>query len=345
MAPIREHLLREVVPAIAEDRLTEGTLRELGEVAAQTATPEMVASRTAATATRLSEQQAASWYAQLARATNSAVLVQSASGLGAASDVLLHGGGAASGIFLPPGVEASDSVRQLLITATKPGIVPLDAAAESARLISLTVPSVREATAEAVRRARREGQTAQELAEVLKREWEESGVPSFMPTRQLGPDGLPVLTSLETHATLVAQDQIAKVAASENAQQQADSGVTHFRWITQGDGRVRTAHAALNGRVFSWSNGADGDYPGQAVRCRCTAEPVVDLEAIREAPNVIVRDGPVTTAGAPRETVRAEERALNLREFRRARRAAQRAAGLESGDYLNVLTGRIESAT
>lgn len=46
----------------------------------------------------------------------------------------------------------------------------------------------------------------------------------------------------------------------------------YYVWNTQGDGRVREAHAERQGEVFSWDNPPEGGHPGQDYGCRCTAE-------------------------------------------------------------------------
>lgn len=57
-----------------------------------------------------------------------------------------------------------------------------------------------------------------------------------------------------------------KAAAQEHA-------TTHYIWRTRGDNKVRAAHAANNGRIFSWDNPPPTGHPGEDYGCRCTAEP------------------------------------------------------------------------
>jgi hypothetical protein len=49
-----------------------------------------------------------------------------------------------------------------------------------------------------------------------------------------------------------------------------------YIWRSQDDSRVRSAHAAYDDHIFSWSDPPDGGHPGQGWNCRCTAEPVLD---------------------------------------------------------------------
>ena len=48
---------------------------------------------------------------------------------------------------------------------------------------------------------------------------------------------------------------------------------THYIWRTRGDNKVRAAHAANNGRIFSWDNPPITGHPGEDYGCRCWAQP------------------------------------------------------------------------
>lgn len=78
-------------------------------------------------------------------------------------------------------------------------------------------------------------------------------------------------------ARLIARDQVGKFYGKVNKVRQEAIGVTHFKWRTSGDERVRDEHVALEGRVFRWDTGAPGEgIPGEPVNCRCFAEPILD---------------------------------------------------------------------
>lgn len=51
-------------------------------------------------------------------------------------------------------------------------------------------------------------------------------------------------------------------------------GSTHYIWRTQEDDKVRTSHAANDGRLFAWDDRPDTGHPGEDYNCRCWAEPV-----------------------------------------------------------------------
>lgn len=64
----------------------------------------------------------------------------------------------------------------------------------------------------------------------------------------------------------LAYDRAVKAEARERT-------TTHYIWRTRGDNKVRAAHAANNGRIFSWDNPPPTGHPGEDYGCRCTAEP------------------------------------------------------------------------
>ena len=120
-----------------------------------------------------------------------------------------------------------------------------------------------------------------ELAARLLDQWRQQGVPSKIPTRRIKRDGSPVFVHVENHAALIARDQIATLNGQLNEARQKAAGITQFVWETQKDPRVRDSHAALQGKRFSWTEGAPGvGYPGQPINCRCWARAVVDRDQV-----------------------------------------------------------------
>ena len=92
-----------------------------------------------------------------------------------------------------------------------------------------------------------------------------------------------VLNAGFNRAMLIASDQTTKFNGSMQAVQQTAAGITEFIWSTSHDGAVRHTHRLLDGKKFQWAIGApDGDTlttPGQPVRCRCQALPVIAMFA------------------------------------------------------------------
>jgi SPP1 gp7 family putative phage head morphogenesis protein len=85
----------------------------------------------------------------------------------------------------------------------------------------------------------------------------------------------------ESRAALIARDQVGKFFGSLNEARQTDLGITHFVWRTSHDERVREEHAALDGQRFAWdSPPSEEGIPGEAINCRCNADP--DVEGLLE---------------------------------------------------------------
>jgi predicted chitinase len=55
-----------------------------------------------------------------------------------------------------------------------------------------------------------------------------------------------------------------------------------YVWRSRDDARVRSTHAEYDDQTLSWSDPPSGGHPGQGWNCRCTAEPIIDLESIPE---------------------------------------------------------------
>lgn len=95
-----------------------------------------------------------------------------------------------------------------------------------------------------------------------------------------------VTNNVEARARLIARDQIAKINSNINAARQQSLGMTEYIWRTKGDERVRSSHAKLDGKKFSWSDPPTVDgkrvNPGEDYQCRCTAEPVFSSSNILE---------------------------------------------------------------
>jgi SPP1 gp7 family putative phage head morphogenesis protein len=87
----------------------------------------------------------------------------------------------------------------------------------------------------------------------------------------------------KNRAALIASDQIGKLNGELNQLRQTNLGVRRYRWSTSQDERVRHDHAALEGTIQEWKkppvvNQRTGErgHPGQPVRCRCSAIPIID---------------------------------------------------------------------
>ena len=77
----------------------------------------------------------------------------------------------------------------------------------------------------------------------------------------------------EGRAALIARDQVGKLFGDINKQRQTNLGVTRYVWRTVRDNRVREEHEALDGDSIAWDSPPAEGHPGEAVNCRCYADP------------------------------------------------------------------------
>ena len=83
----------------------------------------------------------------------------------------------------------------------------------------------------------------------------------------------------DRRAQTIARTEISQLNAQITRERQRELGVEKYRWRTSADERVRDAHEAINGQIFSWDEGpalTDGQHPGESVNCRCVAISMVD---------------------------------------------------------------------
>lgn len=81
--------------------------------------------------------------------------------------------------------------------------------------------------------------------------------------------------STESQATRIAVDQVQKAQGQIDRRSQTSIGISQYIWRTALDERVRPAHEAREGRVFSWDDPPDDGHPGEPINCRCIAEPIL----------------------------------------------------------------------
>ena len=79
-------------------------------------------------------------------------------------------------------------------------------------------------------------------------------------------------------AVLIGSDQVGKLNGRLMEYWQRSAGITEYRWQTMMDDRVRPLHADRQGLIFRWDKPPSDGHPGMAIRCRCVADPVIDLD-------------------------------------------------------------------
>lgn len=96
-------------------------------------------------------------------------------------------------------------------------------------------------------------------------------------------------------ATLIARDQTASVTAALNETRQTAVGIDEYRWRNSQDNRVvgnpagkypkgnrmHEDHWTREGDVYRWDKPPGDGHPGQPIGCRCTAEPVLNLDKLK----------------------------------------------------------------
>ena len=75
---------------------------------------------------------------------------------------------------------------------------------------------------------------------------------------------------------LIARDQVSKLNGQLTEYRHKEVGIERYRWVTAGDERVRSSHAELNNKIFSYNNPPSVGNPGQPVQCRCVAQPLIE---------------------------------------------------------------------
>lgn len=81
----------------------------------------------------------------------------------------------------------------------------------------------------------------------------------------------------EKRALLIARDQIGKLNSKVTEYRQRGTGIKQYKWSTSHDSRVRPAHAEREGQIYDWDKPPGDGHPGQPIRCRCIALPVIDF--------------------------------------------------------------------
>ena len=94
-------------------------------------------------------------------------------------------------------------------------------------------------------------------------------------------------------ARLIARDQTSKIHIAVTRARSEEIGVEEYIWRTAGDERVAGSptapetnrihgnHYKRNGKKFRWDSPPHDGHPGFAINCRCIAEPVIDIEALK----------------------------------------------------------------
>lgn len=98
-------------------------------------------------------------------------------------------------------------------------------------------------------------------------------VKSGVPHKQLAKEIQNIAGNSKSRAELIARDQVNKFNGRLTELRQTQAGFDEYIWRSADDARVRPEHAANDDKTFSWDDPPSTGHPGQAIRCRCYAEP------------------------------------------------------------------------
>lgn len=98
-------------------------------------------------------------------------------------------------------------------------------------------------------------------------------------------------------ANRLARDQTSKINTAINQARQTSIGIEEYIWRTARDRRVvgtpggaypesnsvHGNHYKREGKTFRWDNPPADGHPGYAINCRCWAEPIIDVNKLKDA--------------------------------------------------------------
>lgn len=101
----------------------------------------------------------------------------------------------------------------------------------------------------------------------------QNGVFNGLSVKQVANDIQKQFNVTKNRATLISQDQLLSANARVTQIRAEAIGVKEYEWETVMDSRVRPAHVALQGQIFSWDKPHPTEgHPGTgSIRCRCRA--------------------------------------------------------------------------
>jgi SPP1 gp7 family putative phage head morphogenesis protein len=125
----------------------------------------------------------------------------------------------------------------------------------------------------------------------LLTQWTKEGVPSEIGGLTKG--GKPRIVSTKKHTRMIAKDQIERLNGGLARTRQTAAGIDSFMWMPSTADTPRESHREFYGKIYTWSDGADGVLPGEAINCQCSAAAIVDKDQVLAA-GAFVEITPVT---------------------------------------------------
>ena len=84
-----------------------------------------------------------------------------------------------------------------------------------------------------------------------------------------GTDNVSEMKTIDVSSQYVPNPKIIEIVKDDMKRHEED----YYIWRTEGDDKVRDAHAAREGKVYNWNLPPVGGNPGEDYNCRCWAEP------------------------------------------------------------------------
>ena len=105
-----------------------------------------------------------------------------------------------------------------------------------------------------------------------------NGIQNGLSTKKIQEQIQAATGATKSRSKLIAVDQINKFFGKLQELRQRDLGVEKYEWSTSNDARVRPDHVKRDGKIFKWENPPFDGHPGQAIRCRCVAVPIFEID-------------------------------------------------------------------
>ena len=84
-----------------------------------------------------------------------------------------------------------------------------------------------------------------------------------------GTDNVSEMKTIDVSGQYVPNPKIIEIVKDDMKRHEED----YYIWRTEGDDKVRDAHAAREGHIYNWHIPPVGGHPGEDYNCRCWAEP------------------------------------------------------------------------
>ena len=87
-----------------------------------------------------------------------------------------------------------------------------------------------------------------------------------------------VYKTIKSRMNLITTDQVSKLNSNLTELRHKFLGITNYVWHSEGGLNAREEHSSRDNKVFNWNNPPGDGHPGEAINCRCWAEPVLSTQ-------------------------------------------------------------------